>query len=240
MMNSFISKLIMFLMVAVLAGCGSGDNTPPDADGDGVEDALDAFPNDPTETTDTDGDGVGDNADAFPSDASETTDSDGDGVGDNADAFPNDPSETTDTDGDSVGDNGDNCPAVANADQTDTDADGTGDACDADMDGDTLANEADNCPLVSNVDQKDSDVNGSGDACDAMPTVYAYDNAAFPESDSSVSYTGQTARQVLIADMAYYMQNVLVEDTAVPAADKVAAMSFFIYGTDADVADTLI
>ena len=55
MMDSFISKLIMFLMVAVLAGCGSGDNTPPDADGDGVEDALDAFPNDPTETTDTDG-----------------------------------------------------------------------------------------------------------------------------------------------------------------------------------------
>mgnify|MGYP003318573473 CR=1 FL=1 len=34
---SFITKLIMFMMVAVLAGCGSGDNTPPDADGDGVE-----------------------------------------------------------------------------------------------------------------------------------------------------------------------------------------------------------
>ena len=83
-------------------------------------------------------------------------------------------------------------------------------------------------------------MNGSGDACDAMPTVYAYDNAAFPESDSSVSYTGQTARQVLIADMAYYLENVLVEDTAIPAADKVAAMSFFVYGTDADVADTLI
>ena len=239
-MNSFISKLMMLFMALILAGCGSGDNTPPDADGDGVEDSLDAFPNDPTETTDTDGDGVGDNADAFPTDASETTDSDGDGVGDNADVFPHDPSETTDTDGDSVGDNGDNCPAVANTDQTDTDADGTGDECDADKDGDTLANEVDNCPLVANVDQMDSDVNGSGDACDPMPTVYAYDNSAFPESDSSVSYTGQTARQVLIADMAHYMQNILVEDTAVPVEDKVAAMSFFIYGTDADVADTLI
>ena len=239
-MNSFISKLMMLFMALILAGCGSGDNTPPDADGDGVEDSLDAFPNDPTETDDTDGDGVGDNADAFPTDASETTDSDGDGVGDNADVFPNDPSETTDTDGDSVGDNGDNCPAVANTDQIDTDADGTGDECDADKDGDTLANEVDNCPLVANVDQMDSDVNGSGDACDPMPTVYAYDNSAFPESDSSVSYTGQTARQVLIADMAHYMQNILVEDTAVPVEDKVAAMSFFIYGTDADVADTLI
>ena len=27
---------------------------------------MDAFPNDPNETSDSDGDGVGDNADAFP------------------------------------------------------------------------------------------------------------------------------------------------------------------------------
>lgn len=38
---------------------------------------------------DTDGDGVDDILDAFPSDASETTDSDSDGVGDNSDYFPN-------------------------------------------------------------------------------------------------------------------------------------------------------
>lgn len=62
-----------------------------DSDGDGVPDALDAFPNDPTETTDTDGDGVGDNGDAFPTNPNETTDSDGDGLGDNNDPFPNDP-----------------------------------------------------------------------------------------------------------------------------------------------------
>ena len=37
-----------------------------DTDGDGVTDALDAFPNDSTETVDTDGDGVGDNGDVFP------------------------------------------------------------------------------------------------------------------------------------------------------------------------------
>jgi len=39
-----------------------------DADGDGVPDHQDAFPNDPAETTDTDLDGVGDNADPYPSD----------------------------------------------------------------------------------------------------------------------------------------------------------------------------
>jgi hypothetical protein len=36
-----------------------------DRDGDGFEDAVDAFPDDPTEWLDTDGDGVGDNADAL-------------------------------------------------------------------------------------------------------------------------------------------------------------------------------
>ena len=40
----------------------------PDADGDGVPDASDAFPNDASETADTDGDGVGDNRDAYPND----------------------------------------------------------------------------------------------------------------------------------------------------------------------------
>lgn len=42
----------------------------PDADSDGWDDALDAFPNDPNEWLDTDKDGVGDNSDAFPMDAS--------------------------------------------------------------------------------------------------------------------------------------------------------------------------
>lgn len=39
-----------------------------DADGDGVVNTLDAFPNDPSETTDSDGDGVGDNRDEYPND----------------------------------------------------------------------------------------------------------------------------------------------------------------------------
>ena len=145
-----------------------------------------------------------------------------------------------DSDGDEVADTSDNCPATANADQNDTDADGTGDVCDDDKDGDTVLNDADNCPLIANTDQADADVNGQGDVCDAMPTAYVYNNAAFTGSDSSVSYTGQTARQVLIGDMAYYMQSVLEDTTATTEAEKVTAMEFFVYGTDADVTSTLI
>lgn len=61
-----------------------------DADGDGVSDSVDAFPDDPSEQFDSDGDGVGDNSDQFPNDPSETNDADGDGVGDNRDPAPND------------------------------------------------------------------------------------------------------------------------------------------------------
>ena len=50
---------------------GVGNNADRDDDGDGVVDALDAFPLDQAETIDTDGDGIGNNADS---------DDDGDGV----------------------------------------------------------------------------------------------------------------------------------------------------------------
>ena len=128
--NPILSNILVAFLLIILVGCGGGTSTPPDSDGDGVADTIDAFPNDPSETTDSDGDGVGNNADAFDDDPNETTDSDGDGVGDNADAFDDDASESTDTDGDGVGDNGDNCPADENADQADADADGFGDVCD--------------------------------------------------------------------------------------------------------------
>ncbi|WP_101757719.1 filamentous hemagglutinin N-terminal domain-containing protein [Oceanicoccus sp. KOV_DT_Chl] len=88
----------------------AGGNIEFDADGDGVGDDSDAFPNDPNESVDTDGDGVGDNSDTFPNDPTESVDTDGDGVGDNSDAFPNDPTESVDTDGDGVGDNSDAFP----------------------------------------------------------------------------------------------------------------------------------
>ena len=140
---------------------------PPDTDGDGVADDVDAFPNDPTEWDDSDGDGVGDNSDAFPYDPNESLDSDGDGVGDNSDAFPNDPSEWADLDGDGVGDNsdafpsdpaesadsdgdgvGDNADVFPNdpSETVDTDGDGLGDNSDPDIDGDGVLNAADDYP----------------------------------------------------------------------------------------------
>jgi len=75
-----------------------------------------------------------------------------------------------DSDGDTVPDNFsgflDNCPAVANAGQSDNDGDGLGNACDPDSDGDGIANISDNCPTVSNPSQADLDNDGQGDACD--------------------------------------------------------------------------
>jgi hypothetical protein len=123
-----------------------------DADGDGVGDNADAFPDDANETNDSDGDGVGDNADAFPDDVNESMDSDLDGIGDNADeyplvdnfidsdndgildlqdAFPDDATQTNDSDGDRYGDNqsGNNPDLFTNVSTqwADTDGDGYGD-----------------------------------------------------------------------------------------------------------------
>ncbi|MGR5348433.1 hypothetical protein [Vibrio mediterranei] len=53
-----------------------------DSDGDGVVDAEDAFPYDPTESVDTDGDGAGNNQDP---------DDDNDGYPDTEDDYPLDP-----------------------------------------------------------------------------------------------------------------------------------------------------
>ncbi|HEY3448189.1 MAG TPA: hypothetical protein VGK67_17670 [Myxococcales bacterium] len=59
------SRLAVLLSVLAAVGCGE---KPPsaDADGDGVADSEDAFPNDPTESADSDGDGIGDHSDRCP------------------------------------------------------------------------------------------------------------------------------------------------------------------------------
>ncbi|MEM6531433.1 MAG: right-handed parallel beta-helix repeat-containing protein [Myxococcota bacterium] len=67
------------------------DAIDPDDDNDGVDDGLDDFPRDASETVDTDSDGTGDNADP---------DDDNDGVNDTDDAFPLDPGRSQDPDPD--------------------------------------------------------------------------------------------------------------------------------------------
>ncbi|MFN0061939.1 MAG: thrombospondin type 3 repeat-containing protein [Myxococcaceae bacterium] len=73
----------------------------------------------------------------------------------------------TDTDGDGVGDGVDNCPAVANAAQTNTDGDSQGDACDADDDSDGILDGSDNCSLLPNPGQANLDNDAQGDLCDS-------------------------------------------------------------------------
>ena len=148
----------------------------PDSDADGVRDNLDAFPNNPLETSDSDGDGVGDNADQFPLNPNEIIDSDGDGVGDNSDIFPENPHEQIDSDGDGVGDNSDVFPHDSN-ETLDSDADGSGDNSDIfpynpyeqiDSDADGVGDNSDVFPYNSN-ETLDSDGDGVGDNSDIFP-----------------------------------------------------------------------
>jgi spore coat protein H len=178
-------KLILIISLAILVSSCGGNN---DRDNDGVMDAMDVFPDDPTESADSDGDGVGDNADAFPLDGTETIDSDGDGVGDNADAFPLDGTETIDSDGDGVGDSADAFPMDPD-ESLDSDGDGVGDNADAfpmdpdeslDSDGDGIGN---------NVDMDDNEIGhpsnlGSSYVIDEIIRMILY-NGADIELDSN-------------------------------------------------------
>ena len=148
----------------------------PDSDADGVRDNLDAFPNNPLETSDSDGDGVGDNTDQFPLNPNEIIDSDGDGVGDNSDIFPENPHEQIDSDGDGVGDNSDVFPHDSN-ETLDSDADGSGDNSDIfpynpyeqiDSDADGVGDNSDVFPYNPN-ETLDSDGDGVGDNLDIFP-----------------------------------------------------------------------
>ena len=153
-----------------------GDACDPDIDGDGTANESDPCPNDEfdqcsTSTTDTDQDGVNDDLDPFPYDDSETADTDEDGLGDNQDDFPNLASEQFDTDGDGVGDNADLCPLVDSGSQgvnhNDADSDGLGDECDIDMSG-----AAGFWLLSADPDDTGStELNDAGDTCVAITEI---------------------------------------------------------------------
>jgi hypothetical protein len=132
----------------------------PDTDGDGVGDASDAFPNDPTETSDRDGDGVGDNGDAFPDDSAESADTDGDGLGNNADA---------DDDNDGLSDAEEQ---LAGTDPLNPDTDGDGL-----LDDFEVASGLD--PLLPNAPNADPD----GDGLDHLAEQVASTNPFDPDTD---------------------------------------------------------
>lgn len=92
-------------------------------------------------------------------------------------------------------------------------------------DSDGVADTTDNCPEVDNADQLDSDVDGMGDACDPLPTEYVFTNS---EGVSTVSYSGQTKRHVLIADLTTEI-GILTEDAN---ADVVGRLNFYMDGAN--------
>lgn len=144
-----------------------------DSDGDGVPDALDAFPIDPTETADSDHDGIGDSADldddndgqsdvtelACGSDpldaASVSADTDGDGMPDCVD---------TDDDNDGVADTADAFP-LDPTEWVDSDGDGNGNNGDLDDDNDEVLDANDAFPLDPS-ESIDTDGDGIGDNAD--------------------------------------------------------------------------
>ena len=177
-----------------------------DFDDDGVDDGIDAFPNDPNESSDLDNDGIGDNADL---------DRDGDGVNNDEDAFPNDPSETGDLDGDGIGDNSDpdrdgdgvpngqdfypDDPNRSQNPNNDSDGDGVADINDDypndptrsdvnDRDGDGILNENDAFPDNAN-ESSDLDGDGIGDNSDTDRDGDGVDNNqdVFPNNPNESS-----------------------------------------------------
>ena len=115
----------------------------PDSDSDGVDNGVDAFPNNNAASVDADNDGLPDawnagcdvtcqNGSGLILDTS-LDDTDNDGVVNGSDAFPTDPNETTDTDSDGVGDNADAFPGN-NAASVDVDNDGLPDEWNAGCD----------------------------------------------------------------------------------------------------------
>ncbi len=153
---------IGLLAVALNSSAGFDPPGVNDWDGDGVLNADDAFPHDPSEQHDKDGDGRGDHIDA---------DADGDGVPDTSElAFYLDPTEWRDTDMDGEGDSAD----------TDDDGDGVDDDIERargtnplaqDSDGDGVSDLTDPSPLCPGSTDPDLDgVCGTADACPNDPT----------------------------------------------------------------------
>lgn len=170
-----------------------------DRDGDGVQDAYETDPRDPTDDVDADGDGI---PDALEDDCggSDTTDRDGDGRPDAEEGF-------ADTDGDGIPDyceGDDDDDGLPTLDESDGDADGDGldnwedpDSDDNGVeDGDEPVGDSD-CDEVDDViDLDDTDgpcadpdgdgvANGDEAACGSNPTLADTDGDGIADGDES-------------------------------------------------------
>ncbi len=160
--------------------CDVNDN---DTDGDGVDNAVDAFPTSPCASIDTDGDGLPDSLlENCVTSLNDDLDDDNDGYLDSVDAFSLDPAEWADTDEDGIGDNADlnddddawtdseefacgSDPLDSASVPADFDADGVCDKVDTDDDGDGSDDELDAFPFDAN-ENSDNDLDGIGDYAD--------------------------------------------------------------------------
>ena len=111
----------------------------------------------------------------------------------------------------------------------DSDGDGIPDGEDADRDGDGVANGVDAFP-DDPAESVDADGNGVGDNADPIVTTYMYDGT-FTDG-SSVSYTGQTARQLLILGMVREIEG-LTEDVGMQDSVR-DSLRFYMTGEGAD------
>ena len=151
---------------------GLGDNADLDDDGDNLDDTKElALGTDPTRP-DTDGDGVNDGLDAFPLDATETLDTDADGVGNRQD--PDDDNDgvcdtTEQISGCTLNPNGQADAFPLNKNEwLDSDGDGTGNNLDQDDDHDGLVDSAEK-DLGTDPLDPDSDHDGTRDGDDKYP-----------------------------------------------------------------------
>ena len=128
-----------------------------------------------------------------------------------------DAAAVADSDDDGVPDATDNCPAIANAPQTNYDRDRFGDVCDP-------------CPPVANDAPADSDSDGVADACDPEPAttgdrIFVFD--AFANGASGWLATGpwSAATDGIAVDLAGGATATL--ERSVPAASRVVVSAAF-------------
>jgi hypothetical protein len=129
------------------------------------------------------------------------------------------------------------CGGGTKYDARDDDSDGVENGSDAypndatesaDSDSDGVGDNADNCVNSANADQSDVDGDTIGDTCDSSnaPVTYTFDSSITPE-ESSVSYTGQVARNFMVLGLVKEAEGL---DETVNAVDARANMKDYIAG----------